>query len=336
MVIRTSSARQVEQLVATLESGGPIERDAAVARLIVIGERAVVRLLPLLESDRKPEATTAALSALEAIGDPRALDPILAATSRNDVAAAAIQAARAYLGGRQGTRALDQITAIALDPSRPEKIRLAAVQALGGVGRNTLQPLFERLKNDPSRSMRTAGQAGAASTERDAATMLADAAERELPEDPAALRTAIAAAGNTAPLATLLRIVERVREREAVEPATRRMAWTTVRGAAHAALAGRGSRLALYDLREALESAGGPLPVDFLAALSRIGDASCLEPIAAAYSRAAGAPPDDWWRRHLADAFRAIVERDRITRRHAVMKKLEKRYGAAALPQRGA
>ena len=97
------------------------------------------------------------------------------------------------------------------------------------------------------------------------------------------------------------------------------------RAAAHVALAHRGSRLAVYDLRESLESADAPLPVEFLAALTLVGDRSCLEPIAAAYAHARGGHA--WWRQHLADAFRAIAARERITRRNAVMKKIEKRWG---------
>ena len=326
MVIRPSSARSVEQLVSRLESGAPVERDAAVARLIVIGERAVVHLLPLLESGQKPEATVAALSVLEGIADPRALEPVLAAARRDEVAVPAIQAARAYLGGRHGARTLDELTAIALDTDRREKIRLAALHALRAVGRKTLEPLLTRLEQDPSAAVRAAAaQSVAAAADQDPAFVLADAAENGLPDDPAVLRAAIPEAGDAAPLATLLRVVERVREREATEPAARRPAWTAVRGAAHAALANRGSRLALYDLRESLESAAEPLPVDFLAALSRMGDASCLEAIAAAYSRAAGAAPDDWWRRHLADAFRTIVEREKVTRRHPAIKRIEQK-----------
>jgi HEAT repeat protein len=98
------------------------------------------------------------------------------------------------------------------------------------------------------------------------------------------------------------------------------------RAAAHVALATRGSRLAVYDLREALEAAREPLPVEFLAALTLAGDASCLEPIAAAYARAAGDHADAWWPRHLADAFQSIVSREGLTRRHAVVKKIEKRW----------
>jgi hypothetical protein len=86
----------------------------------------------------------------------------------------------------------------------------------------------------------------------------------------------------------------------------------------------------LYDLRESLEHSAGPLPVEFMAALSLAGDATCLESIAAAYSHAAGSPGDNdaWWRDHLADAFRAIVKREHVTARHAVMRKIQKRWPA--------
>jgi hypothetical protein len=87
-------------------------------------------------------------------------------------------------------------------------------------------------------------------------------------------------------------------------------------------LANRGSRLALYDLRESLKAAAAPLPVEFLTALSLVGDTSCLEAIAAAHQRS----DDDWWRQRLSDSFHSIAERGRITRRHAVMKRIQKRW----------
>jgi hypothetical protein len=93
------------------------------------------------------------------------------------------------------------------------------------------------------------------------------------------------------------------------------------------ALAQRGSRLALYDLRESLETAKGPLPVEFLAALTLIGDATCLEAIAAAHARAKA--KDAWWREHLARAFRDIVGRERLTKRHAALRRIEKRWPGA-------
>jgi hypothetical protein len=97
------------------------------------------------------------------------------------------------------------------------------------------------------------------------------------------------------------------------------------RAATHLALAHRASRLALYDLRETIESSRERIPVEFFAAVTAIGDTSCLEPLATAYSRA----NDEWSRRQLADAFRAIVQREKVTRRHAAVKRLEKRWPGA-------
>ena len=55
-----------------------------------------------------------------------------------------------------------------------------------------------------------------------------------------------------------------------------------------------------------------------------MGDASCLEPIAAAHAAAR----DIWWRQHLTEAFYAIITRERITSRSAVLKKIAKRFPA--------
>ena len=61
-----------------------------------------------------------------------------------------------------------------------------------------------------------------------------------------------------------------------------------------------------------------------------VGDASCLEAVAAAHAKA----KDAWWRHHLADAFYTIVTRERLTSRHAVMKKIAKRSpGLVASPK---
>jgi hypothetical protein len=157
----------------------------------------------------------------------------------------------------------------------------------------------------------------------DAVNTLAAAAGRDLPDDPNVLRQAIVREGGRAPLPSLLRVIEAVRVREGQESPSRRGVWMATRAAAHLALANRGSRLALYDLRESLESAEARLPVEFLAALSAVGDASCVEAVAAAHARSR----DGWWRAHLALAFRAIVTREGLTRRHGVIRKIVKRWG---------
>ncbi len=71
-----------------------------------------------------------------------------------------------------------------------------------------------------------------------------------------------------------------------------------------------------------------PLPTSFLTALHVLGDASCLEPIAAAWAAADGdrTPERLRWRHQLASALRAIAQREKITRRHASMKRIAARW----------
>jgi HEAT repeat protein len=326
--VRTrAGAGELGALIAELSSDNAVARDGAVARLMVIGARAVDRLVAVVDAG-PPQARAPALRALEGIANARALPSILRAIDEPDqtIAIAALGAAAAQLDGARGPDVLDRLSGVALDIARADAVRVAAMEAIARLDRATIEPLFARLATDPSDVVR---QFAAASGRRPAdavspASVLADAAAGRLPDDPRLLRAAIAETGHAAALPQLLRILERVREREAAEPAARRAEWLTTRAAAHAALAARESRLALYDLREALEGAQTPLPVEFLTALTQIGDASCVEPIAAAYARA----KDAWWRRHLAETFRAIVRREHLTRRHAAMKRIEKRWPA--------
>jgi len=344
--IKASSARQIETLVADLGSDRVATREAAVARLTLLGARAVERLLLLLHSNASANARAAALRTLEAIADPRALDRVLEAIDAADatVACAAASAARVFLRGPRGNIAVDRLTTAVLDTARSEDVRIAALRALGDLERSTLAPLLAALQRDPSDAMKAATRLSAAV---DPAEVVTRAADRGLPEDPEELGEAVARAGGDIALPVLLRVIERVREREASEPAARRAEWTRVRGRVHVALAARGSRIALYDLRESLESTSSmssmssgsatsaPLPVEFLSALSTAGDVSCLEAVVAAYARATpsggstGPKGDQWWRDHLADAFKTIVKRERLTRRHAVVKRIEKRWGSA-------
>jgi len=133
-------------------------------------------------------------------------------------------------------------------------------------------------------------------------------------------------AGSEAPLSTLHRLVERVGSKETEGRKARRREWLAVRGALHLALARRGSKVALYDLREAVEQATEPLPGDFLDALVLVGDATALEPLAAAYVHADVMADGEAWRRGLADAFRAVAAREKVTGRHSVMKRVRTRF----------
>jgi HEAT repeat protein len=135
----------------------------------------------------------------------------------------------------------------------------------------------------------------------------------------------VTASGGDVPLLVLHRLVVAIRGREeGCDRAEERDRWAVVRAAVHQALGSRGSRVALYDLRETVEQSNGPLPLGMLAALAAIGDASCLDAIAGAYQRV----DDAWHRERLTEAVRAIVAREGLTRRHAVMKRLTARVPA--------
>jgi hypothetical protein len=328
LAIKASSSKQIDALIADLGAASTVMRETAVARLTLLGGRATDRLIAAAQDGGSADGQAAAWRALEGIGDARALEPALAALAQPHLApavgAAAAGIARLHLRGAHGARAVDRLASVLLDRARHETVRLAALRALQELDPATIAPITASLADDPSAAIRAETSITgpfAPNGEVDSATVLARAADGTLPDDPGALRQALSREGADLSLPRLLRIVEHVREREGAEPARMRDEWRLARAAAHVALAGRKSRLALYDLRESLDGAKTPLPVEFLAALSMIGDASCLESIIAARTRAR----DAWWRAHLADAFRTIVVREKLTRRHAVVKRIEKR-----------
>jgi HEAT repeat protein len=337
VAIKASAAREIDALISDLVGPHPVAREAAIARLTVIGPRAVGRLLLVAQSSTEPTARLSAFRALEGIRDPRSVGPALeAAAIEADarVAAAAVGVARTFIRQERGTHVVDRLTKLALDTSRADAVRLAAIAALKDLDASTVAPLLTALAGDP----RPAIRAEAARPVRSSPTadvrrlstagadaLLARAADESLPENPDQLREALTSATRTTTLTALLRIVERVREKEIGEPAPQREKWTTARAAGHLALARRRSRIGLYDLREWIESARGPLPVDAFAALSLVGDASCLESIAGRYA----APPDEWSKSRLADLFRAIVKREGVSRRHPVIKRIERKQKPA-------
>jgi HEAT repeat protein len=328
--IRASSSKQIDALVADLASADTVKREAAIARLTVLGARAVERVTALCLSPAASSARTAAFRALEGIADPRAFEPALQAVADADpgVAVAAIAVVRLFVRSARAATAVDRLTAVTLERRRPEPVRLAALRALQDLDAATIAPLLKSLSTDPSDALRAAAAAPADGrhTAHDPLGLLARAASEGLPDDPDSIRQAIAQAGHLAPLPHLLRIAERVRDREGSPSARRRGEnWAAVRASAHIALAERGSRLGVYDLRESLEWPHAPLPVEFLTALSLVGDASCLEAIARAHAEAR----DAWWRDHLASTFHDILVRERLTKRHAALRRIEQRWPGA-------
>jgi hypothetical protein len=60
--------------------------------------------------------------------------------------------------------------------------------------------------------------------------------------------------------------------------------------------------------------------------MTLIGDTTCLEPLAVAYAAAHDLSDTEHWRRDLAAAFKAIVAREGLTRRHAALRRVRARF----------
>jgi hypothetical protein len=327
VVIKASASTEIRTLVSALGGDDEVKRESAIARLAVIGARAVDALGRTYDgSDRA--AKIAILRTLESIADGRTVAIARRALAEGgDVAIAATAALRALLDsphGPTGTDALDALVATALDPQSDRRLRLAAFDALRDMPEDVRTRVGDALAADPDPRLKSS----VLELPRDAAaadSIWHDALEGRLPEEPGALRDAAQARAASAALSALQKMIDAIRTREGAAPRNARAAWQSLRGALHQALALRGSRVAVYDLRETIAQTRGPLPTSFLAALHVVGDESCLEPIAAAYARAEA---DARWRVQLAAAFRAIAKREKITKWHAVMKRVQKIAGS--------
>lgn len=325
MTIKASRSVDVAALIAALESGDEVKRESAIARLSVIAGRAVDRLLATYPSATR-DTRMAILRTLEAIADPRAL-PIARQAIREggDVAIAAAATLKPLLqstDSRTATEALDALVESAVSVSAERRVRLAAFEALADMPEAVREPIAAALRKDASLEALIHEPSLTEATWQ-------DAIEGRLPEDPAALRDALVDHEAVAPLGTLQKLVDIVRGRETESPGVARDAWRQVRGAIHQALALRGSRVAVYDLRETFASTREALPATFLAAVQVVGDRSCLEPIAAAWTEASGHDAAAW-RYQLESAFAAIVRREKLSPRSAVGKRIEARFPEAA------
>jgi hypothetical protein len=293
-VVRTvSRANEVDRLIADLQSPDPVRRDASVARLRVLGARALPRLAKIIAAPHSGSARAHALSALDGIENPRVVDIALEAlaTADTETVIAALGVLRGWVAREKGTRLLEAITAISVDRGRDARIRVAAIDALSDLPDHLVQPI--RDQGPPP-------EAGGPPV-----------------DNPVAARTWLEAHGPQATLATLHDAINRFRDAERrAETSREREAWVKARGVAHGILADRGSRLALYDARDSFSTALAPLPPGFLDAIRRVGDASCLEPLARAWS----ASRDERWRDQLSAAARQILVRSKVGGRNAVVK----------------
>lgn len=299
MTTRSAAAGEVQRLVGQLCDPDPVVREAAVARLRILGSRAVLRLAPLV-SNASAAVRAAALKALEGIDDARVPRLALRALddSSQEVRLAAMGALRPWILRDEGARIIEALVPLALDRDATSALRLAALDALSELPREVVQPVIDQTRVEPVSPSDS--------------------------DDPATVQQWLAAHAE-APLSELHALIARLREREQAETAApRRREWLAARGAIHAVLARRRSRVALYDLREAFDAATAPLPLDFLTAAATLGDATCLEPLARAWS---AAPAEDaWWRARLAETAAALVRTHGLTGRHAAVKRVRTRW----------
>jgi len=87
-----------------------------------------------------------------------------------------------------------------------------------------------------------------------------------------------------------------------------------VRARAHVELARIGSRVAIADLREALNRVDGPTDFDMLSAVAKIGKRDELPLLLRAWRR-----EDEFTRRKIAEAVRSIMKRERIRRNARIL-----------------
>ena len=145
MVIKASAAAEVAALVRALTGAGadpradarPASAQAAIARLSVIGGRAIDKLHRAYEGTTDLATRLAILRTLEAIPDHRNLSLAAdALAGGGDVAIAAIGVLRALLPserGAAGTEALEALVTTAVAASDDRRLRVAALDALSDV-----------------------------------------------------------------------------------------------------------------------------------------------------------------------------------------------------------
>jgi hypothetical protein len=330
-------APSIAALVHDVVDGAPIAREAAVARLAIAGARAEGVVLQTLAT-ADPRAQAALLGVIERWTTPRALAAAIACLPAADatVATAAVAAVRPHLLSEDpdlAAGALDALVTTSLDQNQAEAARLAAMDAVADAGGDAREALRARLRDDPNERIRraVAGEPGAPGVPGGAQQIEAVAADPG--SDPLAVQRLIGDVGAQGSLAALHQLVLAIghRERTATTDADR-AGWTLALGAAHHALAARGSRLGRLDLRDALERTAPERLGELVDAAAAVGDAGCLAPLAAAWT--AG---EESTRARVGAAFAAIVAREGLTRRHAVVKDALARWPHAAaelLPRR--
>ncbi len=362
MPIVPSRSGRIQELLGRLASASPAERDSAVAGLTLLGARVVeplgaflptaapaARLAALEVLDRLGERVAlplildlagdadeaVALRALEAAGsrpDPRAV-PALTALIEGPAAAprrrgAALALARLQAAGH--VEALDPLAARLLDEREEAPLRLAILDAFLSLdpplAPAARRPLLKRLASSPDPELAARARSAADGPGRQQAP--GDLDERLVEElvapglsTAAAERVIAALARRGAPaIPALQRALERLGplRRGRTDVASLR-----ARSAIHEALAALDSRVALYDLREALDARPRAVMPALLRAAGRIGDASVVPALARAVAEETALLDG------CADALAAIVAREKLRKTSAARKAVRPEHRTA-------
>ena len=108
MVIKASAATEIRQLTAALDGDDEVRREAAIARLAIIGARAVDALGRTYSAATDRQTRIAVLRALEPIGDRRTIAIAQQAIAEGgDLARAAASALRGLLDSPHASTGTD-------------------------------------------------------------------------------------------------------------------------------------------------------------------------------------------------------------------------------------
>jgi hypothetical protein len=341
-IVPSRSAR-IQELVERLASGGPAERDAAVAGLTLLGTRVIEPLRARLPA-ASAGARLAAVEVFDRVEHPAALAPLLD-LARDEDEPVALRA-REALGSRPDVRAVEALAGVLACPG-PASRRRAAVtalvhlQAVGLV--EALDPLAARLLDEREEAglrvaildaLRAQQPPLAPATLRPLLKRLAESADLQL--------AARARSTTKAPVPLDRLVDELVSPGRSAEAVARTTAALTLRGAPaipallqalerlgppgrggrdasslraraaiHEALAALDSRVALYDLRETVATLPRAVMPALVRAAGRVGDGSLVPLLARAVAEDAASLDA------CAEALASIVAREKLRKTSA-------------------
>ncbi len=351
MPIVPSRSARTQELLGRLASASAAERDSAIAGLTLLGTRALLPLGAFLPT-ASPAARLAAVEVLERVEDRAALAAILqlvrdadervalraleAAGERPDPRSievlGALLSAPGPLARRRGAAralarlevkglvgALDPLAERLLDEGEEPGLRAAILDGLltrePPLAPRTLRPLLKRLasSSEPELAVRARSTAGESIEDR----LAQDLASPGLAAEAAARTTAALARRGAAAIPALLKALDRL-GRLGPDAASLR-----ARATLHEALAALDTRVALFDLREAIAAHPRATMPALLRAASRIGDASVVPALARAVAE------DATLLDACAGTLAAIVARERLRKTSAVLKSVRPEHRAA-------